>query len=419
MRIDDQSEHVRDDPSSKAQEMRLRASVVVAWASVGVTAALWVFCAVVWQLVSRAHVATPGRDSPVLVMEIGIAVMVFGVVGAMIASRRPRHPFGWIFAGSAFLVTFKATTGIWVDYGHFVRYGRLPLWTWSAWISNFVWIPAIGCYATFLLLVFPTGRAPSPRWRAAGWMAAIAIVAAASSVAFARGPLDQFPYVENPLPMPPWTQGVVNILGFGFQLLVLSVVTCVASLVVRWRHSNHIEREQIKWIAFVGVFLAVGFVVDVGLNRFDALTAPLLFGPLAGIAVASVIAIQRYRLFEIDNIISRTLAYALVTALLAGTFALVVLVPMTIVGTGRRPDWLVAAGTLVVAALFRPVRRRVQDVIDHRFNRKRYDAQHTVDVFTARLREQIDIDALEAELSDVVARTMEPRSVSVWLKGGR
>jgi hypothetical protein len=121
-------------------------------------------------------------------------------------------------------------------------------------------------------------------------------------------------------------------------------------------------------------------------------------------------------LFDIDRIISRTLSYAAVTAILGGTFALVALVPTAIVGTGKRPDWVVAAATLVVAALFRPVRRRVQDAVDHRFNRKRYDAEHTVEAFASRLREQIDIDALGAELTDVVQRTMQPSGVSLWIR---
>jgi hypothetical protein len=385
------------------------------WALAALSVVLWVGSAALWHAIDVAHVPTPGREQVGLLVEISLAVLVFGVTGGLIALRRPENPIGWILAGAAFLITVKACTGIYVDYGHYVHAG-IPLWTLAAWLSNWSWIPAVGSYGTFLFLLFPTGRPPSRRWRWAGWLACAAITLAIVSVAFAPGKLDQFRYIENPLAAPGWLRGVIAAANVGFPLLPLSAAACVASIVARYRRAGPVERAQIKWVAFAGAFLVVGLVIDVGFNRFDQVTAPLIFGPFAAIAIACMLAIQRYRLFEIDQIITRTLSYAIISATLAGMYALIALVPTAIFRTGHVPSGLVAGAVLVVAALFRPVRRRVQNAVDHRFNRRRYDAEQTIDAFSVRLRDQIDIDTLRTDLETLVHHTMEPRHVSLWLR---
>jgi hypothetical protein len=211
------------------------------------------------------------------------------------------------------------------------------------------------------------------------------------------------------------------------SLLALAVCALgtIASVILRFRRARGDERQQIKWFTFaiailalsvilfplletLGIFVVGGEPVGFIVPFLGLLTVPLSIG----------VAILRYRLYDIERIISRTFSYAIVTAILGATFALLVLLPPVLVGGDSVPDYVIAVATLVVAALFRPVRRRVQDAVDHRFNRKRYDAEHTIEAFTARLREQVDIDALGAELEDVVGRTMQPSHVSLWVREG-
>jgi hypothetical protein len=171
----------------------------------------------------------------------------------------------------------------------------------------------------------------------------------------------------------------------------------------------------VKWLAyFSGTLIAIA-IIFISNGTFDATRAAVLFGALSTVPLASVIAITRYRLYEIDRIISRTLGYAIVSAVLAGAYALVALVPTAILGTNHVPSGLIAGATLVVVASFRPVRRRVRDAVDRRFNRGRYDAAATIKAFASRLRNEVDIDALEAELTDVVRRTMQPSDVQLWI----
>jgi 4-amino-4-deoxy-L-arabinose transferase-like glycosyltransferase len=236
----------------------------------------------------------------------------------------------------------------------------------------------------------------------------------AISVAFGPGPSDDFPYITNPVPIP-----ALGFLAMGWPLLVLAIAASVASLVVRARRGSPVERKQIQWIAFAGAFFAAGFAASV---LFPSITYwyVLVFVPVAGIAMACGVAIQRYRLYDIDRIISRTVSYALVTALLVAAYVgLVVLFQATTRPLLGRSDLAIAASTLIVAALFVPVRRRVQSAVDHRFNRRRYDAAQTIEAFGARLRDEIDIDTLGTELEAVVGLTMQPAHVSLWLRTSR
>jgi hypothetical protein len=358
------------------------------------------------------------RSDLILSIPIIVSALILSAVGGLIASKRPRNPIGWLFALIPAGFWLKGLTDGIAYYAHFARRDAVPGGAVAAWMSAWDYIPAIGAFA-FVLLLFPDGRLPSRRWAPVAWIAVAGIAVGILNSAFLAGPLGSFADIRNPYPAPASLQPVIESMGFGFVLLPLSFVAGVASLVVRARSGSAVLREQVKWIAFAGAFFAVGFVSTIVFG-FELPEATLLFGSVAAIGVASAFAITRYRLFDIDRLISRTLSYATVTAFLGGMFVFVVLVPTALVGSvGRTPDWLIAIATLVVAALFRPVRRRVQSTVDRRFNRGRYDAVQTIDAFTARLRDEVDMDTLKVDLETLVHHTMEPAHISLWLRDHR
>jgi hypothetical protein len=392
---------------------RPRWLLVAAWAPVPFVGALVAVSTYYWKLSYDLGRTT---DEPGLIAITAAAPLVFATFGALIAAHRPRNPIGWIFIAAATCIALRGASYAYGTWGQAIPSGRLPGSVYVAWFSSWIWPPAIGMLATFLPLLFPDGKLPSRRWRPLAWLSASAIVATMAGAAFAPR-LEDFPSVANPLAAPPATAGLFEALGVGFPLLAASAVMSVASLVLRARRSGPIEREQIKWIAYAAAFAAAGVAFAFTSENFSTLAALLIFGPLCGIPIASAIAIYRYRLFDIDRLISRTFSYVIVTAVLGGLFAIIVLLPAIAVGAGgKTPDYVIAVATVVVATLFRPVRRRVQGTIDRRFNRARYDANQTIEEFSARLREEIDINTLTAELQAVVTRTMQPAYVSLWIR---
>jgi hypothetical protein len=242
------------------------------------------------------------------------------------------------------------------------------------------------------------------------------MITVAISFAFASGPLESFKSIQNPFGVPEWAAGAVKAGSIGFPVLFAAVLASAASLFFRARNGTPVERQQVKWLAyFSGTLIAIAIIL-ISRGTFDAARAAALFGALSTVPVASVVAITRYRLYEIDRIISRTMTYALVVVVLGSAYVLVALVPLLIIGTKHTPSGLIAGGTLIVVALFRPVHRRIRDIVDRRFNRSRYDAAHTIEQFSAHLRDEVDIDTLRAELQDVAGRTMQPAHVSLWLR---
>jgi hypothetical protein len=339
-------------------------------------------------------------------------ILGFGLVGALIATRQPRNPIGWVFCAGALAFGLSgvgesyAVYGLFADPGGPLEGGRT-----MAWFSTWVWVPGGIALVLFFPLLFPSGRLLSPRWRP---VAATAIVAAAFlsvGVAFSPGRFDDFPHVENPYGVAGTAGDVFGAFqSLGWLLLVVCLVASATSLVLRFRRARGVERLQLKWVAAASVLLVTSFLLW---EVWEGLV-PLGIGAMV---VAAGIAILRHRLYDIDVVINRTLVYGALTATLAGAYlGSVLLLQLALSPLTEDSGLAIAGSTLAVAALFRPARARIQSAVDRRFYRRRYDAARTLEGFGARLRDQVDLDALGGELCDVVADTMQPAHVSLWLR---
>jgi hypothetical protein len=346
-----------------------------------------------------------------------LAIVVAATVGAVLASRRPHHPVGWLLLAVGLSVTGSGVADGYARYGLVARPGALPAARWVATYSPATTIVGLSLVG-FVLLLTPTGSLPSPRWR---WWARVAAAAPVIFiVALTVGPglvIPPYESVIDPVTIPPLAGAVEVAIVVGFAGTVGGLVVGAGSLMVRFRHARGVERQQLRWLALAAAVIGVGVAVF-GVAMTLGATAVLLFAAgvcLVVLPLATGAAILRYRLYDLDRIISRTIAYGLLTMLLGGGYAAVVLGLGQLLG--RRQSSLVVAGaTLAVAAVFQPARRRVQGLVDRRFNRRRYDAAQTIQGFSARLRQQVDLDTLTSELLGVVYQTMQPTSVSVWLR---
>src|SRR5215218_2624882 len=354
-----------------------------------------------------------------VVVPVVLATVSAAAVGALLASRRPRHPVGWLLLGVGLGLAANILVEPYVTYGLLVRPGSLPgarYLVGIAYVTTVTWLSCAG----FVLLLTPTGSLPSPRWR---WWARLA--AAAPLVTILGSVVQPDPmapdWYGNPLAVPALAPVLVVPAVAGVVIVLGSLPVGAWSLVRRYRRARGIERQQLRWLALAGGILGALLVLV-------ALVAGLVFAAdavvLTSLALCVALlppttgaAILRYRLYDIDRIVSRTLAYTILTVLLGLGYAAVVL------GLGRflgqNSSLAVAAATLAVAAAFQPLRRRVQQAVDRRFNRRRYDAGRTVEHFAARLRDQVDLDALHSELLAVVDRTMQPTRASLWLRPAR
>jgi len=339
---------------------------------------------------------------------IGIVTAIgMAVLGALIADRKPRNPIGWLMSLSGLLLGVFSFNQ---QYAPLAVAQSLPLVGLSSWLATWTALPGIAITITSSLQLFPDGRLPSPRWRPVAWVSAAAAVVPAMVIAVrawpVRGPELAALTFDHP--------AVTAVFGIGFPVILVLSVVSMAALVVRFRRSAGVERQQIKWFAYgamVGIPLGLPAEVPFWGPILELVQPPLMFAGLG-------IGIFRYQLFDVDRIINRTVVYGLVTAVLGAVYAVVVLVAGQLSGTvgGDLPSWAVAAATLAVAALFQPVRRRIQAVVDRRFNRRRYDADRTVEAFSAHLRDQVDLATLSAELVAVVDQTMQPTRTWLWLR---
>jgi hypothetical protein len=344
-------------------------------------------------------------------------VVGFPVVGAVIARRQPRHPIAWIFVGSGLGAGLAAFAYPYSTYALITKPGAVPLGMAVAWVSDWVWTTGGIPLLTFGLLLFPDGHLPSARWRPVAWLAGATLAMFVFGSAFHPGPLANHPTILNPLAIDA-AEPLFRVLQPLSAICFPVVLICsAASIVVRFRRARGLERQQLKWLAYAVTVFAV--VVAIASREWAgwavAQVAALL--ALGFIPVAIGIAILRYRLFDIDRLISRTLAYGLLTVLLAGVYVTGVFVAGRLLDPVQgRSGLAVATSTLAVAALFHPLRRRIQRLVDRRFNRSRYDAARTVATFSGRLREEIDLDSLSAELLTVIDQTMQPTRASLWLR---
>jgi hypothetical protein len=342
--------------------------------------------------------------------EDAAVAVAFAVLGAVVAAHRSANPIGWLFLAIGLSGALGVVSNEYVNYALVVDPGALPGGPIAAWLSAWTWWPAYGL-VPLVLLVFPDGRLPSPRWRWAAWLAGggVAVMTLGIAASTLGDPVRFALSEEEPGGLP----GLV--LAVSVSAAIVSFLAALVSLALRWRRAWGNEREQLKWVAFAaGLALVANIVLQIvqlpGLGLVGVVLVP----------VGAAVAILRHRLYDINRIISRTLAYGLLTALLglvyiAGVFAL-----GRLLSPGGEPSaFAVAASTLAVAALFQPARRRLQAAVDRRFNRARYDAVRTVEAFRARLRDEIDLDTLTAELLAVADQTMQPIQVSLWLRPPR
>jgi hypothetical protein len=367
-----------------------------------------------WGLAAGLLLAAVALGPWLVLGYVGVQVVLslaFLTVGAFLGGRRPGNAVGWLLLGWGMVMAFSAFTGAYVEHGLVRDPGSVPGPDWAAWAEAVVWHPAFGLLA-FLLLLFPHGRLPSRRWRPFAWFTVAVYLTLSLSAALAPGAVElYYPEATPPVRLP--VAGLANVV-FGWllpgQLLLLA--TALVSVALRLRQARGEERQQVKWFVYTVVTVVVLFIAGI-----VVLGAGYLF-PLFGlIPVAVAVAVFKYRLYEIDRLINRTLVYGLLTALLIGVYAGLVFLLGRLLDPATGDSALaVAASTLAVAALFQPARRRLQELVDRRFDRRRYDAARTVERFSGRLRDQVDLDTLSSELLAVVDHTVQPASASLWLR---
>jgi hypothetical protein len=344
-------------------------------------------------------------------------VAAFGVLGVLITSRQPRNAIGWLFCGVAvtgsLMSLARGLAELWLD-GNGVpdRVGET-----AAWYGDISWILVILPAATFLLLLFPDGRLPSPRWRPVAWCAGVGIALLFVGDGFGAGRLADYPELENPYGVD--SSALDAVMAFAALALAVAIVGSPLSVVLRFRRAGRVERQQIKWLALAGAVAAVTFVI--ALAGYDLWTSEVADGAIMlsvlMIPVAAGVAILRHRLYDIDVVINRTLVYGALTATLAGAYlGSVLLLQLALSPLTEDSGLAIAGSTLAVAALFRPARARIQEAVDRRFYRRRYDAARTLEGFGLRLRDEVDLETLGGELRAVVADTMQPAHVSLWLR---
>ena len=342
------------------------------------------------------------REEVPFVVEMALG----GVLGALLAAHRPRHPVGWLMALlSIGFLSFDVVVAVVAAAPTPTLGVRLV-----AWLGNWVWVGGhLG--AMLLLFLLPDGRALGPRWGVLARVGVSLLTATAVLAALYPGPLEATPQIVNPAGLAPVTHleplfGLMLVGGLVIELLA------AVSLVVRFVRAGGTERQQLTWIAYGVVVLVVTQVGE------QAGLVPRVLAPVGGLAVtgALVIAVTRHRLYDIDRLVSRTVTYALVTGVLVAVYASGVLVlrPVVTPLTGGS-DVVIAGSTLAVAALFRPLRRRVQRIVDRRFNRRQYDATRAVEAFGQHLRDDVALDQLEGELRRTVGTTVQPSTVSLWI----
>ncbi len=373
--------------------------------------AIWLVTVVIGVAVAPSAL----KDGVLPFIAYTVFVLAFATVGALVASRRPRNPIGWLLLLAGLAYTLGGVT---VDAA---ERGEPGAWQdAAAWVGAWIWMAGIGPVATFGLLLFPDGHLPSRRWRPVAWLAGGGLAALLIGLATAPGTFEDTG-VDNPTGFDamPWLSDLLT--AAGGAALILALIGSIASLRARYRSGRPDERQQLKWLLYAGSLVLTGVLVslpieslagDAGVNLSNAITSVTV----ATLPVAMGIAILRHRLYDVDLVIRRTLVYGVLTATLAATYLGLVLLIGLAVG---RSGLAVAVSTLAVAGLFRPALARIQGAVDRRFYRRRYDAARELEAFGGRLREELDLEALAADLRGVVQDTVQPAHVTLWLRSGR
>jgi hypothetical protein len=390
-----------------------RSASWLAWSACALSLALTALTGLLIVLLLRS-------DTPIYYywLETSMVALGYSTVGAIVASRLPESPIGWLFCAIGLIFGVSHFSAEYAAYDLLAPSRSLPAGEAFAWLTSWVWVFGLGLIV-YLDLLFPNGRLPSTRWRWFAWFTAIALLPAAILAALSPG-LILSSTLDNPLGVEGLPNASREIEAFMYALVVVGA----SSMLARLRHAGRIERQQIKWFAYAtavaisGVILkntlypAVGVMwvwwVGLVLTTVGVVSSPIAMG----------IAIFRYRLYEIDILINRTLVYGSLTAVLAAVYlgGVVLLQYAFRTLSGEGSQLAVVASTLIIAALFIPLRRRIQSFIDRRFYRRKYDARKTLEAFSAQLRNQTDLEALSDDLVGVVRETMQPAHVSLWLR---
>jgi hypothetical protein len=371
--------------------------------------------------------AMPSDEGFLVDMIIVLWMGSLGAVGALVAARRPENSIGWLLLTSALLITLSFFADAYASYSLQLGHGPLPFDQFMAWLTLWVTVPGFGAFM-FVFLLFPNGRLPSHLWRWVVRLGVVGLVALVLGLAIRPGPVDAVPTIDNPFGIEA-AHDVYGLIEGPVGLLDGTLVlAAVGSLVVRRRRARGPERQQMRWFVFSVVLFVATFL---GAQIFwsivgDETKGPTEFLPFLAIMIALIfipismgISILRYRLYDIDVIVNKTLVYGGLTLVLALAYLAIVVALQNVIPGAGESDLTIAGSTLAVAALFRPLRARVQGFIDRRFYRHKYDAQRTLEAFSSRLREDVDLDHLSKDLLGVVRDTMQPAHASLWLKETR
>jgi hypothetical protein len=386
----------------------------------------WSLCALTPLLIACVVALAILNGTDVFSLTHLVAVALCALVGGVVATRRSDNPVGWILLGVGAIIALQEFALQYATYGLRIDPGSLPLARATAWLTSWLYVPGLVLLLSFLPLYFPNGRLISVRWR---WIARLALIVAVvepASIAFMPGSLREFNTV-NPLGIEAlrpvfslFNDNVVQVLLFGVFF------ASAASLIIRFRPVHGEERQQIKWLTYAAVTLPVWFLIN---PLIEIVASPYMFNVVettissllfAGIPIAVGVAILRYRLYDIDLLINRTLVYGSLTVMLAllyfGGVSAIQALFGALTGQEQQPQLAIVVSTLVIAALFNPLRRRIQSFIDRSFYRSKYDARKTLEAFSAKLRDETDLETLNGELVAVVRETMQPEHVSLWLR---
>ena len=372
----------------------------------------------------------PGRGPLLpLISVVDVLLLAYGTVGALIASRRPGNAVGWIFCGVGLALAVATAASGYADYALYGAGEALPVPELAAWLSIWLNIVVLSVAPCLLFLLFPDGRLPSARWRPAVWLVVVTGGGIFLTLAFAPGELDQYTYpgLPNPLGIGGAVGDVLSAVeGAGDGILPIAILVSISSMIVRFLRSSGKERLQLKWVAYTAALTAASFLVSFVLPEPvpQAIQDTVFFlgvAAFAAIPIAAGIAILRHRLYDIDLLINRTLVYGSLTLSLVGIYVggIVLIQGLFRALTGQETQLAIVASTLAIAALFNPLRRHVQAFIDRRFYRRRYDARKTLASFSARLRDETDLNRLGDELVSVVRATVQPAHASLWLRQPR